>query len=129
MAGSLGRNRREDENRKRDVESPPHFGTIATIPTALRQLGRRIRIILSRRRSNNELPLGHGNRFQVLASHLSKVSGSSLIFCSIDGEPLFPIVHANDCNVEVIGCACLSCHKFFPTLAGILTDRLPTGVH
>ena len=57
----------------------------------LRAVGRGLRQIFRRKVVGNQLPLGHGHRAQILAEHLSKVEGASLIWCSLDGELLTPI--------------------------------------
>jgi hypothetical protein len=101
---------------------------IGLIDSRLRDAGRWVGRAIFRKRPD-ELPLGRGHSSQVLAEHMSKVEGASMIWCSLDGELLHPIVHGDDRGVEVIGLGCLSCHKFFPTLAGVLTDRAPSGLH
>ena len=79
------------------------------------------------RRQSDELPLGHGHRFQVLAEHLSKVPGSSLVVCSRDGEPLSAIVHANGDGTEVVGLFCPECHWSVATPDGVLGEQ--RGLH
>jgi hypothetical protein len=85
---------------------------------AARRLGRAIF-----RRPQDELPLSHGHRGQVLAEQMSKVAGVSLVWCSFDGEPLTAIVHANGHGTEVVGLACLNCHSFVATPAGVLGEQ------
>jgi len=96
---------------------------IAVLSRRLRRLGRRIDKILGIKECDNELPLGHGHRAQVLAEHLSKVRGASLVFCSFDGEPLTPIVHAHGDSIDVVGLGCLNCHSFVATPDGILAEQ------
>jgi hypothetical protein len=119
MLQGAGRNRRQYRSRESDA-----FGSTLAIKrillAALRQLGRRIRKTLSAKHSNNELPLGHGHRSQVLASHLSGVRGASMVWCSLDGELLVPIVYAHDHGTEIIGLGCMGCGEFVPTPAGVL---------
>jgi hypothetical protein len=100
------------------------------IPRSLRRLGRRIRKALSVEHFNDEVLLSHGHHAQWLAEHLSNVAGASLVWCSLDGELLTPIIRADDRGTEVIGLGCLACRRtFVPTLAGVLTDLAPSGVH
>ena len=99
------------------------FGNFAIIRHALRQFGRSIHKILGTKESHDDLPLGHGHRAQVLAEHVSKVAGASLVWCSFDGEPLSAIVHANGHGTEVVGLFCPNCHSFVGTSDGVLGEQ------
>ena len=75
------------------------------------------------RRQSDELPLGHGHRFQVLAEDISKVPGASQIWCSFDGEALSAIVHAHGNGTEIVGLFCPNCHWFVGTPDGVLGEQ------
>jgi hypothetical protein len=95
---------------------------IGLIDSRVRQAARRIGRTLFRRQSD-ELPVGHGHRWQIVAQHLSKVPGSSLIGCTRDGELLSAIVHSNGHGTEVVGLFCPECHWFVATPDGVLGEQ------
>jgi hypothetical protein len=120
MVRILDRGQRQDQKQNGEVGSLPLFGNFWIIPAALRELAWHIHKILGVKRSRVELSLGHGHRAQVIAEHVSKVAGASLVWCSRDGKPLTAIVHANGHGTEVVGLACLNCHSFIATPSGVL---------
>jgi hypothetical protein len=95
---------------------------IGLIDSRVREAARWIGRAIFRKQSD-ELPLGHGHRSQVLAEHLSKVTGASLIWCSRDGERLSAIVHANGHGTEVVGLFCPECDWFVATPNGVLGEQ------
>jgi hypothetical protein len=118
MLQGSGRNRRHGSRESDAFRSA--LGIKRILGTTLRQLGRRIRKAFSAKHSNNELPLGHGHRSQVLAEHLSKIAGASLVWCSLDGELLVPVVYSHEHGTEIIGLGCMGCGEFVRTPAGVL---------
>jgi hypothetical protein len=94
---------------------------IDLIDSRMREAARWIRAIF--RRQSDTLPLGHGHRSQVLAEHFSNVPGASMIWCSLDGEPLSAIVHAHGRGTEVVGLFCPNCNWFMATPDGVLGEK------
>jgi hypothetical protein len=62
-----------------------------------------------------------GPKASHLASRLSGVAGSSLIWCNC-GKLLTPIVYEYETQAEGVALACLNCRGIVPVCVGVLVE-------
>jgi hypothetical protein len=60
-----------------------------------------------------------GPKASQLASQLSGVTGTSLVWCNC-GKLLTPIVYEYETQAEVVALACLNCRGIVPVCVGVL---------
>jgi hypothetical protein len=62
-----------------------------------------------------------------LASELSHVKGSSLIWCGNCHQVLVPVVFSDGGNTDVISLACLNCMQAYSVVVGVLAGPVESG--
>lgn len=79
-----------------------------------------------RHADNRRAPASWGETL-ALASELSGVKGSSLIWCGNCHQVLVPVVFSDGDNTDVISLACLNCLQGYRVVVGVLAGRVESG--